>query len=436
VLAAIDPVLGIAAMLTVLAAAGFARSATFGLCAFVFVTFLEVVTNYTGSAALSPIKVFGGALVVVALLDLLIRTRHASLVTIRPAAPAWARHPVVLACVVGFVVLGIISASWAVNVDQVRSLSVRLVTELLIFLAIGVLLVRPGQLRAVSTTVLAGGVLATVFGLLTGAELAGRQIGTFSDPNEYASAMVASMALGFGALGTIRSRAGRFSCAVGIAICGYGVLASESRGGLVASVVVAIVVVVSSRGRERVRMMGASAVFVAGLLVLLVLTPTGQQSLARITDGDSSGRSDLWRIARAEFRDAPAHGVGLGNYPAVANRYITRDIEHPELVNNDAPRTTHNSYLEIAAELGIAGLVTFGGFVLGCLLLAWRALRASRSLVDTQLSALGRGVLAGTVGVLASCIFLSGQYAELLWALLACCVAYDAMVRRALDEPT
>ena len=64
------------------------------------------------------------------------------------------------------------------------------------------------------------------------------------------------------------------------------------------------------------------------------------------------------------------------------------------------------------------------------MLLAARGLRRARRLGDPVTVQLGRGVLAATCGLLASAVFLSGQYNELLWALLAACVGYHALVVR------
>jgi O-antigen ligase len=303
---------------------------------------------------------------------------------------------------------------------------------MLVFLAIGTFLLRRAQLHAVAVTVLAAGVASTLIGVLLGNEAFGRAVGTFQDPNEYAAAMVASIFLGYGALEATRSPWARRAILAGIATCGWGILASQSRGGLIALAFATAWIVVSSRGRERVRMVGATLVLLAAGVSVLMLTPTGQQALERITDSDSSGRSDLWRIAVLQFRSEPVHGVGLGNYTTVAARYVTAETENTELINSVAPRTTHNSYLEIAAELGLLGLVSFGLFAGGSLVLGMRGVRASRRLLDPGITRLGRGFVAATVGVLASCIFLSGQYSELLWALLACCVSYHAYVERQL----
>jgi putative inorganic carbon (hco3(-)) transporter len=426
--AVVDPTLGIAGALAVGLAVGFLHSSTLGICAFVAVTYFEVVTEYLGSAALSPVKLCGGALILIALVELVTRSRHG----VRMPSPAWSGHPLLLAAMVGFIAVGVASLSWAVSEDQVRTLTQRLVTEALVFLAIGTLLLRRFQFHALSVTILVAGVVSTIGGVLLGNTAFNRALGMFQDPNEYAAAMVVSIGLGYGAIGASRSPWMRRALVAGIAICGWGVLASQSRGGLVALALAGAWIVMSSRGRERVRMVGATAVLVAAGVAVLMLTPTGQQSLERITDGDSSGRSDLWRIAVLQFQDEPLHGVGLGNYPVVAPRYVTAEIEHTELVNSIAPRTTHNMYLEIAAELGMLGLVTFATFVGGSLVLAMRGVRLARRLRDEGIVRLGRGLIAATVGMLASGVFLSGQYEELLWVLLAACVAYFAYVVRQL----
>ena len=430
-LAVINPVLGLSAAMMLLLAAGFTQSATFGVCAFVFFTYFELITEYTGNTAMSPIKVTGGALIALALLQLVTSSRHRASQRARTLdQPAWSRHPVILGAMVGFVALGMMSASWAVNEAQVRTIVERLLTEALMFVAIGVFLMRTRQYVALASTVLVAGVLSTLAGMAIGNEEFGRLVGTFTDPNEYAAAMVVSIALGYGALGVARSSLGRGACMAGMAICAYGIMASQSRGGLIALVVSAVVIVLSSRGRERVRLLGASSLAVAAAIAMLVVTPMGQQLLDRVNHDGSSGRDDLWEIAYSQFKDEPVHGVGLGNYPAVAARYISATIQHSELVNNNAPRTVHNAYLEIAAELGIAGLVTFGTFVFGSLLLCVRGLRRARRLGEPDTVRMGRAVLAATIGLLASCMFLSGQYNELLWAMLAACVGFHALVVR------
>jgi hypothetical protein len=72
----------------------------------------------------------------------------------------------------------------------------------------------------------------------------------------------------------------------------------------------------------------------------------------------------------------------------------------------------------------------FATFVGGSLLLARAGLARARRLEEPATVQLGRGVLAATCGLLASSMFISGQYSELLWVLLAACVGFHALVIR------
>lgn len=191
------------------------------------------------------------------------------------------------------------------------------------------------------------------------------------------------------------------------------------------------VLLVTARGRERIRMTGALFVVVAVGLAWLTLTPAGSGIAERVTDSDSSGRTDLWKVAIRQFEDQPVHGVGLGNYPALSRHYLQGDVDHLDLFLRD-PRVVHSTPLELLAELGVIGTALFAAFVLACLGAGASALRGARRLGDPALTGAARGVLAATLSVLATMIFLSGQYQELAWVLLATCVAARSIVRHEL----
>lgn len=202
-LAAIDPTFGFGAFVAVLAVAAFLRNGAVAVCAFASATYFDLVSAYTG-AALSPIKVAGGSLIVVALLTLAVRTRRRSGTratdplarVLADSAPGWRDHPVLVALLLAFVAWAISSAAWAVNLEQVRTLGTRLATDALTFLAVPVFLQRPHQLRTLGWTILASAVGAACLGWLLGAQVVGRALGTFADPNEYAAALAPALALG------------------------------------------------------------------------------------------------------------------------------------------------------------------------------------------------------------------------------------------------
>ena len=88
-------------------------------------------------------------------------------------------------------------------------------------------------------------------------------------------------------------------------------------------------------------------------------------------------RYDYWRIALDAFADAPAKGLGAGNYPTT---YI-RERRNPDYVTQP-----HSLGLQLLAELGIVG-------ALGLLLVAgaaaagvWRKSRSARSQPELQVA--------------------------------------------------
>lgn len=424
VIVAISPILGAGCFLAVIAATRIARSGTFAVAAFLASGYAEAVSVSSG---FSPIKLTGAALVISSI-AFVVQPGGGARQGVRRSA-AWLRHPVILVALVGFITVGMLSYTWAVDLTQVRSLSIRLLADAAVFLAIGVCISSPAQIRVLGWVALAGATLSTCYGVAVHAQVAGRFIGASLDPNEYAALIIPSLALGYASVVTSARRSARMAgwlCAV---ICVSGLVTSQSRGGLIAALVMGIVLLCTARGTERVRM----GVVVVVLMALgggyLVATPSGSALLGRVTSGDSSGRTDLWRVAGRMMEQHPWSGVGLGNYPVLSSRYLDASVHHAELFIG-APRTVHNSILEIGSELGIFGLGAFLLFTLGCLVVLYRAYRHARRTGDMMCIQLGRGLLAAMVSNFTMCIFLSGQYQELLWVTLSLSLVYAAMIGR------
>lgn len=474
--AAKQPMLGLIGFAAACAVVAIARSGAVAVSAFAATLYFEVATLYTGQAA-SPTKLAGGGLILLAALTLMVRARRAFVgmgagqdATVQPQAgraplpdvaalpsapgfvvgtqpagaasaatslegtggePGWMRSPRLVALGAGFTAWAIASVAWATSIAHVQEFGTRLVTDLLIFLAVPVFLTATRHLRLLAWTLLTCAVGAVVTGQLLGAQLEGRAIGTFADPNEFSAALVPAVALGL-MVGESSDRAllrwtARAFAAYGI----FGVLASGSRGGLLAVLVAFAVLLMTARGAERVRMGGLVVLAVSAGAAWLLLTPAGDTLRARMTDTGSSGRTDLWKVALYEFEDHPVTGVGLGNYPVLSRRYLDGDIANTDLFLG-YPKVVHSTPLEVLAELGAVGFLLYYGFVLGCIATAVRALRRARDLaLSGVLIPVGRGVVAATLAVVSTTVFLSGHYFELSWILFGACVAYASMVGRA-----
>jgi O-antigen ligase len=417
---ALNPIAGAASFIGVLAVSRAARSGTFAVAAFLAASYFEVVT---GAGGLGPIKLTGAALVVAAITAL-----------IQPAGMklsyAPLRHPYVIGGLIICIGTGITSAAWATDLLQVRTLSIRLLTDAAVFVAATIFIRRPSQLRVLCWTALGAATGATLYGYVTGDRVAERFIGASLDPNEYAALVVPSLVLGYGAISLAASRAARVAGWGALVICSVGLAASQSRGGLVACAVLVGVLAVTAQGRERLRIGAGIGVMAIAAIVFVAVTPQGAVLAQRFADGDSSGRTDLWAAAFNMVAARPWTGVGLGNYPVVSVQYMDAATTQTELFIG-APRTVHNAFIEVYAELGVIGGTGFVVFVLGSVIVLARSLRTARHVGHRELAALARVILVAQLSALSSAMFLSGQYQELLWLLLAMGLACAGMIRTA-----
>ncbi|MEL7062096.1 MAG: O-antigen ligase family protein, partial [Acidobacteriota bacterium] len=211
---------------------------------------------------------------------------------------------------------------------------------------------------------------------------------------------------------------------VALAVCAYALVATQTLGSLGAVIVGSMVFWIAGAATGRSARRGLVAVAVA-LAVALAAVATvgplraraeGKVRSLRVGDFDRvfTGRFDGWRTAAWMIREEPIHGVGHGAFRAEFGRAKEALVEdgvgffrgqHLVFFEN-----AHSEPLEVAAELGLVGLLALGwGFVsLLRRLRLWR-LRRSRipersedeegdsspvdgvSGVDVESAAFGRG---------------------------------------------
>jgi len=114
----------------------------------------------------------------------------------------------------------------------------------------------------------------------------------------------------------------------------------------------------------------------------------GEGVVAESLDESAGNRIRIWRGAIAMVKDYPWWGVGYGAFPGYIGSYTAG--EFPQV---DA----HNSYLLIAAEMGIPTLIVFVLVIgVGWYQARWLYIRTK----DVTLRAIALGMLAGIEGLL------------------------------------
>jgi O-antigen ligase len=206
-------------------------------------------------------------------------------------------------------------------------------------------------------------------GLSFGSAIGGRAIGTFANPNHFASYIAMTLPLAIlllrqatvSARGATRgqARGGRPAGALwGVAmfLLLSAVLASGSRGGTVTCLVVTLLAVAllpqGSGHRPERRHWGMAGM--AGLLALVALAVGVDALLARF-EGDKTGylAGDRWAYVTSTWQAALAFwpfGTGLGSYASVFPAF------HPPGVRGFIEHA-HNDYVQLLMECGLLAVV-------------------------------------------------------------------------------
>jgi len=235
-----------------------------------------------------------------------------------------------------------------------------------------------------------------------------RYRGELQDPNEVAltiSAGALSLLIGFAM--RKRSPASVLLYGLGAAIVLYTVYLTQSRGGLVAAMLVP--------GVYLVRRYGIKAVAPVGLVALPLLLLGGRSGEA--ADVSTQLRYEAWAAGLEMFRHSPVFGVGARQFN-----------EHHFL-------TAHNSFVLSLAELGFPGMVLFVSVVyLTCKSLLV-GLRELRHVPGAEAATVwGMSLLASMAGILFQINTLSFAYHSVLWIFFGLVGAWCSAIRHHRPE--
>jgi O-antigen ligase len=294
-----------------------------------------------------------------------------------------------------------------------------------VFMLLATTITRPRHLIALIIAMAAGVSIAALAGYLPSSEtdlaaqVDGRLSGGLGDPNYLAAAIVPVIALTVGLAINTRQRGLRWAM---IAVNGFllfSLLATGSRGGLVAATVAAIAAITISRS-TRVRLGGIIATVVA--ILGLWFVANSSDTWGRIKDFDSSGtgRVELWTVAWRMGEDHPLIGVGVNNFLSQSVNYVRQPGQLQEVhLISEQPHVAHNIYLQQFAETGLVGLGLLVYVLIAALGTTWKAVRKLERAGLDRIASLGRSILVAQLSVLAASTFISNGYDKVLWVLLA-----------------
>jgi putative inorganic carbon (HCO3(-)) transporter len=236
----------------------------------------------------------------------------------------------------------------------------------------------------------------------------------YYDANDFATFVVTALPLGIYFVHAGRRVAVRLFAAAGLGLLTLGFVWSGSRGGFIALfAVVGFVVLRFSAVPLRWRV---SATALVALILLATASDQYWQQMGTIaSDTDynhtsESGRLQIWSRGIGYMLQNPVLGLGPGNFQT-AEGTLSPLAERQQFGIGVRWNAPHNSYLQIAAELGIPGVALYVAMIAS----AFFALRCSTALTPA--------LTASLLGFVVGSFFLSLAYSEMLYTLVALSVA-------------
>ncbi len=136
-------------------------------------------------------------------------------------------------------------------------------------------------------------------------------------------------------------------------------------------------------------------------------------------------RMQILKVGLQMVQENPFFGVGLGRFKETVDSY-----------NVDEAKIAHNTYLELAAELGLPALGAF----LWLLWITFSSLRRSRhiavSVGRSDLAELATAIQIGLTGYLVSATFLSAEFEKFFWLVVFLTICFERILREQAEKTT
>ncbi|HEX6315041.1 MAG TPA: O-antigen ligase family protein, partial [Gemmatimonadaceae bacterium] len=251
----------------------------------------------------------------------------------------------------------------------------------------------------------------------------------FENPNDLAALCLIPIGAAAGVATVERNKFFRLCGLVGVGVLAFTVMLTQSRGAMLAMGVAVILLPLMSRRRVRdlivlaLAVGGAAIVAPKGVwdrLAGLAGASVDEGMVGVDPEGSAESRWQIWKVAASVVQAHPLTGVGIGMMP-ITHRWESLRQGLDWRVRGE--RDTHNTYLRIAAETGIPGLMLYlsiWGFVMVKLTQVKAVIRHVRPKETQFLTFLQLSIVAFmTASVFGTYGFLSYTYIMLSFIWLA-----------------
>jgi O-antigen ligase len=195
-----------------------------------------------------------------------------------------------------------------------------------------------------------------------------------------------------------------------IALMIVGIIKSGSRGGFLGLLIISVLLLIRSSKQARKYALMA---ILGGAILFVAAAPTAYW--ARISTifslekdynmHQQTGRMKVWENGLKMVAAHPLMGVGISGF----------NVAHADFSGTNINISPHNSFLQIAAELGLPGFLLFVAIIFTSIFAARRVRRLSKGgLVPQELWWLSAAIEVSFIGFIISASFLTHAYSPIL----------------------
>ncbi|WP_412470476.1 MULTISPECIES: O-antigen ligase family protein [unclassified Halobacteriovorax] len=193
-----------------------------------------------------------------------------------------------------------------------------------------------------------------IFALLSGARMPGSiHITKFA----YISSFTASLVISF--ISLLKLDRGNKKSAIALAALSVvGVLVAKTRGALL-SLLVSLSATIYYKSKKLALVLFSAFIILIGLMIALQSTEFAKSTrFLTLKNNSTSYRISLYEAGIKIFQEKPLTGYGYKQSVNEIERVKTQyNIDHPQFIER-----IHHTFLEIAADIGIFGLLAFSGW--------------------------------------------------------------------------
>lgn len=306
-----------------------------------------------------------------------------------------------------------------------------------IFVAVSIILIPNAvALRRFVWGMIVGGMFLVVYGMYAlyagiGDAVSGRAsaYGMYANSNDYTFIIIQILPYIYMywriEIGVIR----RIFLGLSIVACGMGILLSLSRGGILALVLEAtLIVLIGMKGKRRLILLpvlGLASAIAIGYQFSQREVNDAQNSNYTAQDS-AAGRRELWRAGIAMFIDKPLLGVGSRQFGEQSRFY-------GDITRSHWGYPAHNTYVEILSGSGLVGFVAFALMSYNLLRELWR--RPKKNVLP-WLDATRTATLIAFCSIVFRAYFASKQTDWSFYTLCAIGLACCLLQRQINSSPT